>query len=214
MRWSILIASHAIRQPTLLRLLDQLVEQLVDGVEVVVLWNRGRKPLGDYRRMLVENAAGDYVSFVDDDDRVADDYIATILEAFDTEPDHVGFEVEMVDIAGSVGPVGKKHRAVHSLQYDRWGSGADFFYRDFTPLDPVRRTIALKGHWEGSYAEDHQWAKSLAGKVVTEVFIPRTLYFYDFDQNQSLRRVPDNDPTWTAPVLPDPVRYHPDSEFT
>lgn len=214
MRWSILIASHAVRGPLLERVCGQLADQAVPGVEVVVLWNRGRLPLGDYRRLLVEHSEADYVSFVDDDDRVADDYVVSITEALDENPDHVGFELEMVDFAGVVGPKGKVHRAVHSLQYSRWGSGSDHFYRDFTPLDPIRRTIALQGKWEGSYSEDHEWAKSLAGQVRSEVFIPRTLYFYDYDGNKSLRRPPENDPSWTPPELPAPCRYHPASEFT
>jgi hypothetical protein len=193
----------------LVRILDP---QLQPGVEVLVLWNRGRLSIAEYREALVAEARGEWVSHVDDDDRVATDFVPVILEALKSEPDYVGFEVEVLDIAGSIGRKGRKWRAVHSLKTKQWHQRDSVFYRHVSHLNPLRRDLALRGEWVGPYSEDHRWADSVITHVKTEVFIPRTLYFYDFDRSGSVRSQKFDSRKATRPVLPVGFRYHPDSE--
>jgi hypothetical protein len=211
-RWSILIASHCSRVESLSRLADSLASQLQPGVEVLVLWNRGRLSIAEYREALVSDARGEWVSHVDDDDRVAKDFVSSILGALESEPDYVGFEVEVLDIAGAIGRKDRKWRAVHSLTTKQWHQKDNVFYRHVSHLNPLRRDLALQGVWSGPYSEDHRWADSVIAHVKTEVFIPRTLYFYDFNQAASVRSQKHDPRKALRPVLPDGFRYHPDSE--
>lgn len=209
-RWSILIASHTSRVEKLSRLAGLLAPQLTPEVEAVVLLNRGGK-FGDLRQALALEATGEWLSYVDDDDRVPDDYVASILGALESEPDYVGFDVEVTDIGGTIGRPGKKYRAIHSIRYNRWHQRGDTFYRHVSHLNPIRRDIALLAGWEGGYSEDHRWADRARPHVHREVYVDKVLYFYDFDQRESLRdkRV---GPVVERPVLPAGFRYHPDSE--
>lgn len=210
MLWSILIASHSSRTSQLERLAGLLAPQLTDDVEVVVLWNRGQKKLGEYRQMLTEAAKGDYVSNVDDDDRVPDYFVADVLAALGD--DYVGFKVSLTDVSGAIGSEGAVYIADHSIQYTRWSQRGTYFYRHVSHLNPIRRTLALKGVWEGNEAEDHRWADSVYPHVKTERYIDKVMYHYDFDHRKSLRGdKPDTTP-YIRPVLPDGFRYHPASE--
>lgn len=212
MIWSILIASHAVRVVELNRLAGILAGQLTSDVEVVVLWNRGGLTIADYREMLVADAQGQWVSFVDDDDRVADTYVADVVEALGAGPDYVGFEVEVWDLSGTIGQKGRKWRAVHSLSADRWHQKGDVFYRHVSHLNPLRRELAVKAQWVGHYSEDHRWADAVRPFVQTEVFIPKVLYYYDFDHGRSIRGPSPDTGLVVRPELPEGFRFHPESE--
>lgn len=192
------------------RLAGLLAPQLVDGVEAVVLWNRGRRKLGEYRTRLLNDAAGEYVSFVDDDDRVPDYYVAEVLRALEFRPDQVGFKVEFKDIDGQVRSAGSVTIADHSLRHGRWYETRTSFFRDVSHLNPIRRELALTGSFEGTYAEDVAWANTVRSHVSNEVYVDRVMYFYDFSQSKSIRHGKPGD--GTPPVLPAGFRYHPESE--
>lgn len=160
--------------------------------------------------MLTEEAAGEYVSNVDDDDRIPTYYVADILDALGN--DYVGFEVEVTDIAGAIGEAGRKYLAVHSLKHDRWHQKGPVFYRHVSHLNPVKRELALLGEWSGNHSEDHRWADSVRPYVHTETFIPKVMYFYDYDHPKSLRGNRYDPHPYPTPLLPEGVRLHPDSE--
>jgi glycosyltransferase involved in cell wall biosynthesis len=212
--WSILVATHVSRGEQFARLVDMLAPQLAPDVEVSVLWNRGDKNIGEYRQALVEDARGEYVSFVDDDDRLPDYYVAAILEALKSKPDCVGFRVQVRDL--SERPISSKYRdyvAFHSIRYDRWYQKGHRFFRNVTHLNPVRRDLAVKVPFVGNRAEDHEWAKRVGPLLKSEVYVDRPMYFYDFAQDKSIRSGIRRDGSKVPrPPLPDGFRYHPDSE--
>lgn len=215
MLWSILIASHSSRVAHLARLAASIAPQLTPNVEVVVLWNRGGEPLGKYRDRLLEEARGEYVCFVDDDDRIPDYYVTEILAALETAPDYVGFRVAFTDT--SERPMSRSFRlgvaypAVHSLKNKKWFQEGTTFYRDVSHLNPIRRSIALQGSFMGEHAEDVNWAKTVRGVPQSEVFIDRTMYFYDYCLQESIRSGGEH-AGGDRPSLPEGFRYHPDSK--
>lgn len=208
---SILIASHTSRVPYFEQLVGQLTPQLTPQVEVVVYWNRGGKTIGEYRQALLEDARGEYVCFIDDDDKVPDYYCREILEALETSPDYVGFNLQYVDRARR----GYSGVARHTIENNGWANtrtrrGARY-ERDITHLNPIRRIIALQGVFSGNVGEDRRWAESVRSLVESEVFVDRIMYFYTYDRNKSLReRRPEHG--FPRPVLPEGFRYHPDSD--
>ena len=89
---SVLVPSVSTRRETFAQVvMDQLFgqhEKLSEAdrkrVEILVLTDAGRNGgmiVGEKRNAMVRMARGTYVVFVDDDDRVADDYLASLLEA-------------------------------------------------------------------------------------------------------------------------------------
>lgn len=182
--WAILIPTIGQRRELFQRLMTRLLPQLdpYDGrVRVIGWFNEGRPMLGDLRDQMIRDAGTDYISFVDDDDLVAEDYVAEIVNALTSEPDHVGFRLEF-----STNGIGREV-VEHSLKWGRWGRSSEtgMLYRDFTHIDPIRTEIAAKGSFSTirpHHAEDRKWVKSLRGLLHTEEFVPKVLYHYEWDE--------------------------------
>lgn len=182
------------RHPLMMRQLAALLPQLerYRGQVCVFGWrNEGYPRLADMRDAMLQHAemvGARYVSFVDDDDLVADDFVASIMGALDSGPDHVGFQVEYWQDGRF------KYLCDHSLRHRRWIVASQRpelragikVLRDFTHLDPIRTSIAVKGSFGSAFereAEDRAWVEqvrpylSLAGGA-TEAYIAKPLYRY------------------------------------
>lgn len=191
--WTILIPTIGQREALFRRLLDVLLPQLDEHagrVRVLAWWNNGRPTLGSIRQGLVEAADTDYVSFVDDDDLVAESYVADIVHAMATgRPDHVGFQVQYYSEGVPAG------LCDHSLRHRRWYRRPDgLLCRDFTHIDPIRRDLALRGNFRGvrpGRAEDRAWVKQVRPFVRTEEYIDKVLYHYLWSADVSAWQRPD-----------------------
>jgi len=203
---SILVASLGRREKKLSELLSILAPQIIEnGIEIVIYWNNGEKKIGDYRQALLEEAKGDYVCFVDDDDRVPYYYCHTILQ--NLGKDYIGFEVELFN-------EGKKMpRVFHSIRYGVWHQDEKGYYRGVTHLNPVKRELALTGTFSNGIGEDETWARMVAPHIRTENYIDKIMYYYHHDKDETFfGGVPKPEKLYIRPDLPYyGVRYHPDS---
>lgn len=189
---SILIATLGHRYNLLQSLLDSLLPQVdkTGGqIEVIIYRNNGELAIGQYRQALLEEAKGEYVCFVDDDDGLPDFYCEKILQ--NLGEDYVGFKVKLSNDGIQRNPV------YHSIKYDRWSQDDTGYYRGVTHLNPIRRELALKGrfHANGS-GEDENWAKEVQPFVKTENFINEFMYYYYhsskdsyFSSRQSIHKI-------------------------
>lgn len=140
---------------------------------VEALWNHGERPIAQVRQDLLAHSRADYVCFVDDDDLVAENYVAAILPLLDGV-DYVGFSMSMDFLRGRL--------SHHSLRYGSWYDTTDTSYRDITHLNPIRRDLALRGSFAHEpsaqhYGEDQVWAEQVRSLVKTEHVVSQVLYF-------------------------------------
>jgi glycosyltransferase involved in cell wall biosynthesis len=61
--------------------------------ELIYVGDNKRMTVGEKRNWLLDMASGDYVVFIDDDDRVSDSYVETILTAIQQYPETACFGV-------------------------------------------------------------------------------------------------------------------------
>lgn len=181
---SILICSLHSREASLTSLMRTLDSQARNEVEVLVETDGGERSIGEKRNTLLGRAQGRYVCFIDDDDRVAEDYVTSILAAISDSPDCVGF---LVSVTENGNPRG---RAIHSLRFERYGQrpiekrsrfGSCLMEYERTPnhLNPVRRELALQVRFpKQNWREDTDYAERLRPLLKTEVFIDKVLYHY------------------------------------
>jgi len=178
--WSILVPTIGEREALFLRLMGVLLPQLDQqgGAVRVLAWkNNGYPPLGVIRDALVRDADSEYVSFIDDDDLVPEDYVAEIVNAFTSRPAHVGFKIEYTTN-------GEGREVVdHSLRHGKWGRDASGqLVRDFTHIDPVRQDIAALGTFivPRKRAEDRAWVRQVRPALIgqPEVYIDKIMYHY------------------------------------
>lgn len=150
-------------------------------VELLVATDAGEMSIGAKRNKLLLDAQGEYICFVDDDDRVSDDYVEKILLALKSLPDVVGIVGWYTE--GNKPP----KKFIHSTQYTEWSEDDETYYRTPNHLNPVKRLLALKaGFPDQDHGEDHEYSKKLQAVMVmdcdcnqVEVFIPEPIYFYD-----------------------------------
>lgn len=172
--WDILICSIPHRAQMLTELLGELERQHQAGVGVLVCQDNVQMQYGDKCQRLLDASIADYVSFLDDDDWITDDFITAIREALDQEPDYVGFKVQYTEDGVQQMPV------YHSLQYPGWVNNPEALYRDIVHFNPIRRDLAIQSQWAGGCGADRHWADGLRalGCVKSEVFIDRELHHY------------------------------------
>lgn len=180
MLWSILIATLAYRQDKLLELLDGLLPQVIDAdIEVVALRNYGRYSIGAYRQALLDNARGEYVSFVDDDDLVAGSYVADISAELRGGCDVVGFSQVITGLPGVRGRLSVDYWEAPSVavMYD----GYPTYLRYVNHLTPVRAEVARKAGFDKlKYGEDQAYSQRLHALLdgARSAYIEKPLYTY------------------------------------
>ena len=165
------------RQFLLARLLGILKPQILahSDVKIETMLENKEFSLGANRELLRQQADGEYINFVDDDDLVAKNYVEKIYPLLDGV-DYIGFDVATY----RNGVFEPTLRACHSLGHRGWGFTDKFYYRDISHMNPMRRELALKIPMEGDRGEDARWATAMrdSGLVKTEHYIPEVMYHY------------------------------------
>ena len=155
---------------------EQLPEDYQNRVEIILLTDNKRMMLGHKRNLMVGMAQGRYVQFVDDDDRVEPDMLATILDATDADADAITF-LAGVSING-----GAPKPCRYSLRYSTDANTADGYERMPNHICAVKRDLATRVSYPHlPYGEDSGYARLLRPLLRTEHHIDRVLYHYDYN---------------------------------
>lgn len=173
---SLLICTIPKRKEMLDKLLFELRSQVSAGqYEVEILVDPNPGTIGAKRQRLLLAAQGDYVSFIDDDDEVATDYLKTIIPNLGVV-DAIGFE-------GEITTNGRNKKRFSISMHHGYHEKSGVYYRFNNHLSPVKRSIALAiGYKDIPFAEDYDYALRLheAGLVKTEKYIYKPMYFYRY----------------------------------
>jgi glycosyltransferase involved in cell wall biosynthesis len=136
--------------------------------------------IGSKRNKLLQQAKGEYIVFIDDDDEITSNYVSLILDACKSGADCIG-------ISGIITTNGADKRQWHiSKDYGSWYTGADgTYYRTPNHISPVKRELALRvGFPEVSFAEDAEYSRRLLPLLKSEVKIEQNIYHYKFIENK------------------------------
>lgn len=206
---SILIATLGWRSESFNKLISTLLPQLEGKeIEIVAFWNNGEYSIGDIRQALLEDAKGEYICFVDDDDMVPDWYCDEIISHLGK--DYVGFEVELFNEDK------KMPRVYHSIRYGVWHNDETGYYRGVTHLNPIKRQLALLGSFGSQgIGEDESWSRTVTPHVRTENYIDKVMYYYyHSNENTAFGGVARNPVLHTRGEINHPqFRYHPLSKL-
>lgn len=181
--WTILIPTLGERRALFERLMTALLPQVArygGRVQVRAWFNNGTPSLPAIRQSMVERASAEgseYISFVDDDDLVAETYVDEVMSALGQRPDYVGFQVQCYS-NGRPTLV-----AYHSLEHDGWVNLPDRYLRDISHINPIRTSIARTADFRQARpggAEDRAWVAQLrrGKKLQREIVINQVLYHY------------------------------------
>lgn len=206
MKLSILIPSINIRAAMLDRLLEQIKKQLKliqvcdvltiplsssssnfyrlmfdKNVEVLVLKDSCQNTIGEKRNKLVSLAEGEYCAFIDDDDRVAENYFENILDCLKFKPD-------CCSLKGIYTENGANPKTfIHSTNVNGWYEKDGIFYRYPNHLNAIKTSIVKQIPFlEVNREEDKDFSYRLmeSGLIGNQIIIEDVLYYYDYISNK------------------------------
>ena len=156
----------------------------IDKVEFIVNIDGGEKSVGQKRNEVLNQAKGEFVCFVDDDDKVDDEYIRLIIETIENNPelDCIGF-TGMYYVNG-VAIMLFKHANEYGDHYKKEG----IQYRPVNHLNPVRTELARQiGFPDKNHGEDSDYCDRLlkSGLLKNEVIVDKVMYHYLFSEEES-----------------------------
>lgn len=156
--------------------LDKLAEADQQRVEIIVLVDNKQLMLGHKRNTMIDIAQGKYISFVDDDDRIADDYIATLLAATEKGTDSIVFTAMVSQNGEPAKP------CYYSKDHKRDYNKSNAYYRIPNHICCIKREVSLKSSFPNIlYGEDAGYGKVLLPFLKTEYKIDKVLYYYDYN---------------------------------
>lgn len=179
LKLSILICTLPKRADFLKRLMNILRPQISGCEDIIEVLTDGDEigTIGAKRNRLLQKAKGLYVAFIDDDDRVSNDYIVKIMEG-------IYKNVDCCSLIGTITDDGVNPRTfVHSLSVTSWFEEGGIYYRPPNHLNCVRTSIARQFDFpEISHGEDKEWSMAISrsGMLKDEHKIFTNLYFYEF----------------------------------
>lgn len=176
---SILICSLIERDKEFLSsLLDNLKTQIGDKpVEVLVLTDNAKRPVGTKRNDLLKLSSGKYVCFIDDDDRISETYVDDILnEIIKWSPDVIVFDAQ-ISFNGTNPKLVKYGR-----EYD-YCEKPESYYRHPNHLMVHKKENITEFFKDIKTGEDDEWAYRMLPRIVTQSRIEKILYYYDYNTN-------------------------------
>lgn len=161
------------------RIKAQLTEQC-RGLPVFASYNwKEFDAIGKKRNDLLQAARGKFICFIDDDDRISNDYIETVLAALVKNPN-----CDCLSLRGVMTTDGKNPETFeHSIKYQDWKTTENAIKYERYPnhLNVIRTDIARQFLFpETNFGEDHAWSKAVheSGLLKNEVYINKVLYYY------------------------------------
>ena len=195
MKLSILVPSVNSRRCTYLtKCLDSLYGQLEslpdyisDRVEILFLVDNKSRTLGEKRNNLIDIAKGEYVCFVDDDDRVSEDYIKTLFEATFCGYDVISFN-SSVSLDGGVSKI-----CDFSIKHKEDSNTQNKYLRIPNHLCCIKKDIVSKIKFSDiSLGEDADFAKRVFHLLQSEKKLEKVLYYYDYNSNTTETQKKEN----------------------
>ncbi len=153
-----------------------------DEVECLINRDKGEKTTGCKRQELLEQATGEYVVFVDDDDEVFPYYIREMLEAAKSDADCIAINGFMsTNGSNEIGWELSKDFENRTVLRD----GKPFYERKANHLCAIKRVLALKaGFPDISNGEDKSYSEAVNKFLKTEVKIDLPMYHYKYITRQ------------------------------
>lgn len=168
-------------QPLLENLIRQKNEMFLPQLVEILIGDHPTELIGYKRNKLLEQAKGEYVCFIDDDDRVSENYLRHLVEG-------INKGVDCCSLLGEITTDGKNPLLFeHSIKYKEYATNTQDkrirYERYPNHLNAIRSSIAKQFKFpEKNHGEDTDWATQIfkSGLIKTEHYVPDILYYYDY----------------------------------
>lgn len=168
-----------------LKLMGSLLEQvkLYDDIEIMSYFDNKKRTIGRKRNDMIQAAQGEYSVFIDDDDRIAGDYVDQIMKALYENPntDCVVFDLEARTNGGKP-QLSKYGIELTNGYYEH--ENPEIYIREYrclpTHIMVYKTEISKKHGFKDMYnAEDLDWFSRAHQDIKHQTRINKVLYYYD-----------------------------------
>ena len=184
---TIMVCTMPLRQAMFQKLDKKIKLQLTPEVEYLVSSDDGELTIGTKRELLKQQATGDYIVYVDDDDHISRYYVRNILEAIE-QGSTVPGGVDTIGIKGFQTTNLKEMKYFEcSSKYKKWNElRGGLVVKPVNHINPIKREIALNAKFPDLYyGEDKFYSEAIKPYLVTEVLADGWLYWYDYRPGES-----------------------------
>lgn len=184
---SICICSVFSRKGYLDRMLACLTPQLTQRVEFLLAADAGQESIGSKRQRLLEQAKGEFIVFLDDDDLVHPDYVSKVLTAINRNPtvDAITYRSKRFEDGVYEAECVYSLHSKTNIGYE-YIDGFKTYLRYPYHVTPIRRELALKiGFPNKDHCEDTDFAVALHPLLKSEHHLPECLYWYYWRSDRS-----------------------------
>jgi len=190
---SILTASIPERADKLEMLTAKITAQIGDlPVEHLVFLDNRKRTIGAKRDALLRIARGTFIAYVDDDDTVSPDYVASLVEAIKTTASP-NDQVDVITFA-QFARVDEAHaKIVFGLRQENQPFVPDTaVLRAAWHVCAWRRSVAILSHFpESNYGEDWAFAEPLNRIARSSIHLDKVLHYYRFNSATTAAPYPD-----------------------
>ena len=175
------------------RIMKQLLDQCAGfpEVEILGLFDNKKRTVGEKRQDLLNIARGEYLVFIDDDDRIADDYVSTIIYALNCHPET---DCVVFDCICRIEDGAEKY-CKYGIEFE-YGDISDTEWRGKPAHTMVYKSSIAKKHVYSStnFGEDCEWVIRACVDIKHQTRIDKVLYYYDCKERTTseTRGIPDN----------------------
>jgi glycosyltransferase involved in cell wall biosynthesis len=164
------------------KIMKQLLAQTekYNNIELISFFDNKKRTIGKKRDEMLNLAQGKYVTFVDDDDRISDDYVDEIMNAIVTnnEVDCIVYNNET-----KIETTQKKVLCKYGIEYTTTGyiNNEQTQWRGKPAHTMVWKSLIAKKHpfSDMGNGEDYDWVKRACLDIKTQHRIDKILYYYD-----------------------------------
>lgn len=151
-------------------------------VEVLTLVDNRELSVGEKRNRLLEMATGEFLVFIDDDDRIAPDYLDEVMSVLGvSDPDCIVYDC-ICEITGWSGEIRKTLYCKYGIEYAYTNDGAGNWRGKPAHTMVWKSSIAKKHRYKHiSAGEDVDWVKRACVEIQDQHRIDKVLYYYDND---------------------------------
>lgn len=176
------------------RIMTELMRQTADrtDVEVIALFDNKKRTIGKKRDDLLQMAQGRYVVFIDDDDRLHEDFVYEIVKAIDRLPVNDAGEGcdcivynSMCSVNGDT-PYLCKYGMEYNYEILHDGTPQKEWHGKPAHTMVYRTALAQRHRFtDMGHGEDYDWVKRACTDIKSQYRIDKVLYYYDAAYNMT-----------------------------
>jgi hypothetical protein len=162
----------------LLTLLYKQPVHLLRQCEILIVADYKHYTIGEKRNQLLGSAKGEYITFVDDDDDITEDFLSEIFIGINQGVDAIG-------IAGMYAPVVGNHKPFKCSKDYKWEEKPDAYYRSIQHICPIKTSIArLVKYPEINFTEDKIFSDRVQPYIKSNYVSEKIIYIYKYRANK------------------------------